>query len=477
MGRHDTFYFLKVELGIDTCEEVAAVERLKHGPEYLWLWIRLALKYANYGGVLCRRIGENVYPVTPDDLEAEMKGGFNDVSIKDGIATLIQGSLIYINSDGFMAITGLTISGDPKEPVLHKQNSNDDGIRPLSIGNDTKIAKYHRERRARLKEEAQHPHIAAPEGKMLSYAEIAKKAMCTKQTVINRLKSLNAEDYIQTFGQKKMVPFHIAQYLIYTISGKTVPVVILDALRLDGFDGLRLPSKTIQIPSNTPSNTINEPSKENDENTDKQSELDGFANANNTANLDANNLLLKSKEYIEIDDDINKGPIKNHQMLEDLFHVGFDKQWTNIEQTQLDIFLKLNDYNTVLCALKEARKRHADNLGYVQTLISQMNNYDYEIKEEVIPGRDISNTIQLFDEDIRGIGIENEEELKELIRYYSTFYSDTEIINALRSMSCYRLYNKEAFVYFLRCDEIPTEDAIKRLIEKERSNDTSYFNS
>ena len=99
---NNEFHFLKVELGIDSCEEVTAVERLKHGPEYLWLWIRLALKFANYGGVLCRKIGENILPVTPDDLEAEFKGGFSDVSIKDGVATLINGSLIYINSDGFM---------------------------------------------------------------------------------------------------------------------------------------------------------------------------------------------------------------------------------------------------------------------------------------------------------------------------------------------------------------------------------------
>ena len=34
-NKNETFYFLKVELGIDSCEEVAAVERLKHGPEYL----------------------------------------------------------------------------------------------------------------------------------------------------------------------------------------------------------------------------------------------------------------------------------------------------------------------------------------------------------------------------------------------------------------------------------------------------------
>ena len=86
MRNSDTFYFLKVELGIDSCEEVTAIERMKHGTEYLWLWIRLALKYANYGGVLCKRIGEVVIPVSVEDITAEMKGGFTDVSIKDGIS-------------------------------------------------------------------------------------------------------------------------------------------------------------------------------------------------------------------------------------------------------------------------------------------------------------------------------------------------------------------------------------------------------
>ncbi len=230
MGKNDTFYFLKVELGIDTCEEVAAIERLKHGPEYLWLWIRLALKYANYGGVLCRRIGEQVLPVTADDLEAEMKGGFTDVSIKDGVATLIQGSLIYINSDGFMAITGLTISGDPKEPTLHKQNSNTDIVRPLSIGNDTKSAVYQRERRKQLKEGDKKLQLPAPEKPMMSYADIAKKAGCIKQTVINHIKRLGWESHIVTMGQKKMVPESISRFLICKITGKNITPEIIEAL-------------------------------------------------------------------------------------------------------------------------------------------------------------------------------------------------------------------------------------------------------
>jgi hypothetical protein len=64
-----------------------------------------------------------------------------------------------------MAITGLTISGDPKEPVLHRQNSTEKGFRPVSIGNDTKNAQYQRARRLALKEQVQHPELMAPGGK------------------------------------------------------------------------------------------------------------------------------------------------------------------------------------------------------------------------------------------------------------------------------------------------------------------------
>ena len=96
MTENSTFYFLKVELGIDSCEEVTAIERMKHGTEYLWLWIRLALKYANYGGVLCKRIGEVVIPVSVEDITAEMKGGFTDVSIKDGMGICLVQTMCRI---------------------------------------------------------------------------------------------------------------------------------------------------------------------------------------------------------------------------------------------------------------------------------------------------------------------------------------------------------------------------------------------
>ena len=264
-NRNETFYFLKVELGIDSCEEVAAIERLKHGPEYLWLWIRLALKYANYGGVLCRRIGEQVLPVTADDLEAEMKGGFTDVSIKDGVATLIQGSLIYINSDGFMAITGLTISGDPKEPTLHKQNSNTDIVRPLSIGNDTKSAVYQRERRKQLKESGNALQLPAPSSPGMTYAEIAQKAKCSKQTVINYVRRLKCEEHIITNGQRKIVPLNLAKFIVARITGKDPDPEVIEGLRLDGLTLISLTVLTVityrQIPSKNRQRNRQIPSK------------------------------------------------------------------------------------------------------------------------------------------------------------------------------------------------------------------------
>ena len=116
MTENSTFYFLKVELGIDSCEEVTAIERMKHGTVYLWLWIRLALKYANYGGVLCKRIGEVVIPVSVEDITAEMKGGFTDVSIKDGITTLIKES-------GYCSIQHLSLCDRKKDAAGNSWHS------------------------------------------------------------------------------------------------------------------------------------------------------------------------------------------------------------------------------------------------------------------------------------------------------------------------------------------------------------------
>ena len=284
MAVNNTFYFLKVELGIDTCEEVAAVERTRHGPEILWFWIRLALKYANYQGILLKRIGDQVLPVTLEDLEAEMKGAFTDVSIKDAFDVLLKGSLIYENSNGFFAITGLYLSGDPAEPTLHKQNSNKTAIRPLSIGNDTKTAQYHRERRRRIAEQDKHPMLASPIGDGKSLAEVAKAAKCTKQTVINHLKRKGWESCAVKIGQKSYLPANVALYLELEIRGKRIPSELIqsltvDGLHFDGLDGLQLDGKTVKELSNNRLEFDGEPSKESNENVHDYAALDGFANA------------------------------------------------------------------------------------------------------------------------------------------------------------------------------------------------------
>ena len=481
MGKNDTFYFLKVELGIDTCEEVAAIERLKHGPEYLWLWIRLALKYANYGGVLCRRIGEQVLPVTADDLEAEMKGGFTDVSIKDGVATLIQGSLIYINSDGFMAITGLTISGDPKEPTLHKQNSNTDVVRPLSIGNDTKSAVYQRERRKQLKEGDKKLQLPAPEKPMMSYADIAKKAGCIKQTVINHIKRLGWESHIVTMGQKKMVPESISRFLICKITGKNITHEIIEALRidgldtyhLDGLDGYHSPSKTIYLPSKEPSKTVYEPSKEGAENPHKQSELDGFIKRKPSESFDDNHPLFESKENKNIQEYI-KETVQNRQRLNELYRVGFDQEPSTSELSLLIELLKTTDYSLLLHNLKMTRKYHGENLAYTTACLqrcfeSGLNGSNNLPKGEVVdPARDIDSVIQLIREGVDDPNKQNE--LEKLCRYYAPLYSDSELIEAVRSSEIYQAYDPKSFRLFVHLgpngfEEIDNRMELRRMRE------------
>lgn len=474
-SRNETFYFLKVELGIDTCEEVAAIERLKHGPEYLWLWIRLALKYANYGGVLCRRIGDQVLPVTADDLEAEMKGGFTDVSIKDGVATLIQGSLIYINSDGFMAITGLTISGDPKEPTLHKQNSNSDTVRPLSIGNDNKSARYQRERRKQLKEQG-NLRLAAPTGSTMSYAEIAAKAGCIKQTVINHIKRIGWENRIITVGQKKMVPKNIAEYLICRISEKPVSPEIIEGLKLDGIDtyhldgldGYHSPSKTIYLPSKEPSKTVYEPSKPSDGNLHKQRNLDGLSNDNPSDNPDDNLPLFESKEKKNIQEYI-KETVQNRLRLNEIYHVGFDQDPTASELSLLIELLKTTDYSLLLYNLKITRKYHGDNLAYTVACLQRCfesgltSKIDLPEVDRIDPSRDITRVIQIIHDGIDDQSIQSK--LERLCHQFSQFYSDSELIEAIRTADMYHLYDPESFQLFINMGPNGYE-AIEKAIRK-----------
>ena len=461
---NETFYFLKVELGIDSCEEVAAVERLKHGPEYLWLWIRLALKYTNYNGVLCRRIGDKVLPLTAEDIEAEMKGGFSDVSIKDGVTTLIEANLIFINSNGFMQITGLVLSGDPLEPTLHKQNSNKTDIRPLSVGKDSKIAAYHRNYR-KVKKDEEVKLLTAPENNTLTYAEIATKAKCSKQTVSNYIKNLGLENIIIHQGQKKLLPHNAAQYLICHITGKKVPQEVFDGLRFDGFDSLRQPSKPSNNRKNfdgSPSKKISVPSNESTENNDIQLTFDGFANANGDANLNANSSLIENKRNKDIDDEyINRlETVKPQIDLIDLFHIGFDREPTLNDISLLSNLYRKCDYSILLSQLKVAKEHNAQSMEYVRSCVSSLSKEGIVSAEQlpsteiVDPDRDISKVMNMMAEDFQMMTPDQAEDIKNAIRLSSKYYTDIELLNALRILSTYKVYSGEAFRSFLGASDI-----------------------
>ena len=466
---NDTFYFLKVELGIDSCEEVAAVERLKHGPEYLWLWIRLALKYTNYNGILCRRIGDKVLPLTADDIEAEMKGGFSDVSIKDGVATLIDANLIFINSKGFMQITGLVLSGDPLEPVLHKQNSNKTDIRPLSVGKDSKTAIYHRNYR-KLKKDEDVKLLESPKDITMTFADIASKSKCSKQTVINYIKNLGFENSMICQGQKKLVPYNIAQYLICHITGKRVPQDVLDGLHFDGFDGLRQPSKPSNHRQNfdgQPSNKNEKPSNENTENFDKQIGFDGFANANFDANLNANISLIENKRNIEIDDEyINSKTVKSNVDFVELFHVGFDREPTINDIVLLSNMYQKYDYELLLSQLKIARQHNAKSLDYVSSCIANLYHQGMTVRSNLLNGsqlgedRDITHVLNMMANDFQLMTDEQSMDVKNTIKHLSKYYSDSELLDALRILCAYRIYSGEALrflIHFSNTDSLEVD--------------------
>lgn len=466
MTGNNTFYFLKVELGIDTCEEVAAVERTTHGPEILWFWIRLALKYANYQGILLKRIGNQVLKITLKDLEAEMKGAFSDIFIKEAFDVLLKASLIYENSDGFFAITGLYLSGDPAEPTLHKQNSNKTAVRPLSIGNDTKAAQYHRERRRRIAEQEKHPMLASPLGDRKSLAEVAKSAKCTKQTVINHLKRKGWENCAVKIGQKSYLPANVALYLELEIRGKRIPSELIqsltvDGLHFDGFDGLQLDGNTIKELSNNRLELDDEPSNESKENADDYAALDGFANANPSATFDANDPLFEEIQNKENkDDDIET--VKSKEYYDQLYNVGFDSRPDTMDCIMLRRLSKEVPYKILLEALKKSRKYQADSLSYTEKIIKKIqdeNSNDFTAYyPHFDPDRDLNPTVYK-ELNYRAPN------LLEIAEQQKRFYTDNELIEATRYISMYQKWNSKDFIYAL---QHPNEISIDESIAKHK---------
>jgi hypothetical protein len=468
---------------------------MKHGPEYLWLWTRLALKFANYGGVLCRRIGEMVYPVTADDLEAEMKGGFTDVSIKDGVKTLIDASLIYINSDGFMAITGLTITGDPKEPVLHRQNSNENIVRPLSVGKDSRSAQYQRTRRKITSQAKDLLLLTGPDEKLMSYTEIVKITRCSKTTVANRIKKHSLENHVVTVGQKKYLPKPIAQYLICLIKGTPIPKDIsnevallspkstndlgdLDSLdSLDGLDGCHKPSNTVNLPSNLngstvhqPSNLDSEPSNDETKKPYKFNTLDGLSNDNQfdnpNDNPSENPSLFESKENKNNDDRyLYKSNLSSEPDWFTLFSVGFDRQPEVSDISSLMELYNRFPYTIILNALKSARKYHADSIRYVTKCAEQSCHVpDGNVTENMNfdPNRSMTRILSMLQ--VESLTPEETAEMEEEIMKAKCYWSDQEILKALVNISAYRApFNKDYFDFFLKNQYLESSQIFKKL--------------
>lgn len=496
----DTFYFLKVEISIDRCEEVAAVERMKHGPEYLWLWIRLALRYANYEGVLCRRIGDSVFPVSPDDLEAEMRGGFTDVSIKDGIKTLIDASLIYINSDGFMAITGLTITGDPREPVLHRQNSNEAIVRPLSVGKDSRSAQYQRSRRKLISQAKEVRRLAEPEYAAVPYSDIVKAAGCSKSTVANKVRKMGFEDRVILSGQKKYLPKREAELLIRLIKGEISPddPALLSAPEsvdstetldtLDGLDGHRPLSKTVHEPSildsptvQKPSNLDSEPSKDGAEKPLFISTLDGLSNeiSNETPGEtpDETPALIESKELKNKDDEYKQtaAPENEPDWLE-LFSVGYDRKPNFRDLAALMDLCERYPFSIVLDALKTARKYHADSVAYAVRCAEEAARAaetGAALQEEFDPERSVSGILNLLQGE--NLTEEEAEEAAQAVKRAKRYWTDGEILKALANISAYRTtFNRTMLDFFLRAQHLPPQEMERKLYRSGIAEMPSY---
>lgn len=128
------YQWLKLDLNIFKTIEFAALhDSSANGPLFADIWMRLVVFAANNDGLLCKINGDRKVDLSDDDIVIKANSTqFTTKFAHEAIDVLQAANLIYRNSEGLLAITGLYFTGDPKEPVLNFEDGTP--IRPVTIG-------------------------------------------------------------------------------------------------------------------------------------------------------------------------------------------------------------------------------------------------------------------------------------------------------------------------------------------------------
>lgn len=224
MGKRK-YHFIKVDLDLNDCVEMHELLKTPgFGAAYAYIWLQLALNTTNTEGMLYKYDGDVKVPLDIKDIvkiinNQEMTEGY----ISLALSRLETCKLIYRNSYGIYAITGLYFTGDPLEPVLHVQSTGEE-LRPVQVGlpvTDTNKRKIAQRTKEKLVSTGIIPLI---EEDGISYADLAKEAGVSKAYLSKTITKFELQaQLIRVDKQKYLIPLYLKPVLLAVLKGNQKP--------------------------------------------------------------------------------------------------------------------------------------------------------------------------------------------------------------------------------------------------------------
>jgi hypothetical protein len=175
--------------------------------------------------------------------------------------------------------------------------------------------------------------------------------------------------------------------------------------------------------------------------TQKRTQIAGKSHAKSQANR-TNNTKKQCLSYKvtnrNIDDD------KDFYL--NLYRVGFEDDPSIDELSKLEDMVSNHGYANVLSALKQSRKFKGKGIAYT---ISIMNNRKGKAKP-FDPDRDISKVIGIISVEADQLGPDQKNKLQAAAEDLKKYYSDYEMILALRNCEVYNAFDAESFCKEMR---------------------------
>ena len=120
--------------------------------------------------------------------------------------------------------------------------------------------------------------------------------------------------------------------------------------------------------------------------------------------------------------------------MKELYDVGFDEKPGKAELAALKRLYKSIQYPILLEALKQTRRFGGNSIAYTQKIIEQILDADLEI-DDFDPDRDITDLLRMVEEEA---GEQDELAVKELKAAFVSavrFWTDLDLVYALRELS------------------------------------------